>query len=198
MQLLSTFVADLPRTNAPLIPRSATKPAPSPPRKCHSVNTLRFGRENPRPPSRFDKIAYFCSLFIVPNGCSGGAPPPGGARGPRQVPPPSQGLPRQLSNVSCEHGAGERAGGEKGGKVGPGPASTAPAARVAPHAPLSPRIRAAAPPLLDPGPPKTALFAVASAICAKLKRLLRGAPAAEDVASHASADAPLPWKRRLN
>lgn len=58
----------------------ATKPAESATRKCLSAPTLHFGHENKHSLSRFDKIVYFFPLFIVPNGCDGAAPPPGGAR----------------------------------------------------------------------------------------------------------------------
>lgn len=83
--------------------RFATKPSERATRKCLSASTLHFGRKNRHSPGRFDKIAYFFSLFIVPNGCDGVALPPGGARESQQVPPPSQRLPRQLSNVSFMH-----------------------------------------------------------------------------------------------
>lgn len=79
----------------------AAKPAKSGTRKCLGAFTLHFDRKTKHSPSRFDKIIYFLSLFIVPNGCNGAAPPPGGAREPKQVPPPSERLPRQLSNLSC-------------------------------------------------------------------------------------------------
>lgn len=93
----------------------ATKPAKSATRKCFSAFTLHFGRKNKHSPSRFDKIVYFLSLFIVPNGCDGVALPPGGAREPwQQVPPPSQRLPRQLSNLSFMHWMRERDGGVRG------------------------------------------------------------------------------------
>lgn len=94
----------------------ATKPAENATRKCFSAPTLHFGHENKPSPSRFDKIVYFFSLFIVPNGCDGVALPPGGARESQQVPPPSQRLPRQLSNVSFMHWTRERDGGVKGNR----------------------------------------------------------------------------------
>lgn len=92
----------------------ATKPAKNATRKCQNDNTLHFGRKNKHSPSRFDKITYFSSLFIVPNGCIVVALSPGGARGRPQVPPPSPRLPRQLSNVSFMRRAGGRDGREKG------------------------------------------------------------------------------------
>lgn len=69
--------------------RYATKPAKNATRKCQNVNTLHFGRKIKHSPSRFDKITYFLSLFIVPNGCNGLALPHGGVHGWQQVPPPS-------------------------------------------------------------------------------------------------------------
>lgn len=66
----------------------ATKPAKSGARKCAGASPLHFDREHKHWPSRFDKIIYFFSLFIVPNGCGGAGPPPGGAREP-----PSRSLP---------------------------------------------------------------------------------------------------------
>lgn len=94
--------------------RFATKPAKSGARKCAGAFTLHFDRKNKHWPSRFDKIIYFFSLFIVPNGCDGVALPPGGAREPEQVPPPSERLPRQLSNLSSMHWMRERDEGVKG------------------------------------------------------------------------------------
>lgn len=93
---------------------SATKPPQSATRKYISAFPLPFDRKNKHLPSRFGKIIYFLSLFIVPNGCDGVALPPGGAREPTQVPPPSQRLPRQLSNLSFMHWMRERDGGVKG------------------------------------------------------------------------------------
>lgn len=94
--------------------RFATKPNESATRKFIGASILHFDRKNKHSPSRFDKIIYFLSLFIVPNGCGGVALPPGGAREPRQVPPPSESLPRQLSNLSSMHWMRERDGGVKG------------------------------------------------------------------------------------
>lgn len=93
---------------------SATKPPQSVTRKYISAFPLHFDRKNKHSPSRFDKIIYFLSLFIVPNGCHDVALPPGGAREPTQVPPPSHRLPRQLSNLSFMHWMRERDGGVKG------------------------------------------------------------------------------------
>lgn len=92
----------------------ATKPAKLAARKCISAPTLHFGRENTHSPSRFDKILYFFSLFIVPNGCDGAAPPPSGAPESRLVPPPSPRLPRQVLNVSSMHWTRGGNGGEEG------------------------------------------------------------------------------------
>lgn len=92
----------------------ASEPAENGTRKFHSAFTLHFGRKSRHSPTRFDKIVYFLSLFIVPNGCDGAREPPGGAREPQQVPPPSPRLPRQLSNLSFMHWMRERDGGVKG------------------------------------------------------------------------------------
>lgn len=98
----------------PAYRRFATKPAKLAARKCNSAPTLHFGRENRHSPLRFDKILYFFSLFIVPNGCHGAALPPSGAPESRLVPPPSPRIPRQVLNVSSMHWTRGGNGGEEG------------------------------------------------------------------------------------
>lgn len=79
--------------------RPAAEPAPGGAKKSTGASTPRFDRQSEPWPRRFDKIVYFLSLFVVPKGLRwrrsaawgrARAPPL-----PRQVPPPSEALPRQ-------------------------------------------------------------------------------------------------------
>ncbi len=110
---------------------SATKPAESGARKCFSAFTLHFGRKNKHSPPRFDKNVYFLSLFIVPNGCDGVAPSPGGAARALAGPSPFSKTPAPAFKSEL-HALNERKRwGSEGEKQGLGPQNMAPEAHMA-------------------------------------------------------------------